>query len=153
MAGPRSRILPLLAACAAVGGCVDMFTQPPPDAPAAWSGTTTAGNPQFAECGPFLFELAQYQPPAYMWNSVSGRAWPINLPQGALAGWVASGTQWWLEGYVNDANFVEFETKMQQPVYFGVRPYSVWRGHIDGDQMALVESGSPCNREVVLARG
>ena len=36
--------------------------------------------------------------------------------------------QWWLEGYVTAANFVEFETKMQRPVYFGARPYAVWRG-------------------------
>ena len=142
----------MLAALAALGGCVDMFTQAPSDAPAAWSGTTTAGNAGFPECGPFLFELAQYQPPAYMWNSVSGRAWPVNVPQGALASWVASGTQWWLEGYVTSADFVQFESRRQQPIFFRARPYAVWRGTIADDHMTLVESGSPCNRQVVLAR-
>lgn len=153
MVGPRSRTVALLAAFAALGGCVDMFTQAPADAPAAWSGTTTAGNPEFPECGPFLFELAQYQPPGYMWNTVSGRASPTGTPAGTLSRWVASGTQWWLEGYVTSANFVEFETKMQRPVYFGARPYSVWRGSIEGDRLAMTESGSPCGREVVLVRG
>ena len=153
MAGRRSRTVALLAAFAALGGCVDMFTQAPPDAPAAWSGTTTAGNTAFPECGPFLFELAQYQPPGYMWDTVSGRASPTEAPSGAVARWVASGTQWWLEGYVTDANFVQFETKMQRPVYFGARPYSVWRGAIEGDHMTMTESGSPCSREVVLVRG
>ena len=62
-------------------------------------------------------------------------------------------SQWWLEGYVTEANFVEFETKLQQPIYFGARPYAVWRGTIDGRAHALVESGSPCDREVVLVRG
>ena len=153
MVGRRTRIIPMLALLATLGGCVDMFTQAPSDAPAAWSGTTTAGNAGFPECGPFLFELAQYQPPGYMWNTVSGKAWPTEAPSGSVAQWMASGTQWWLEGYVTDANFVEFETKMQRPVYFGARPYSVWRGHIEGDRMAMTESGSPCSREVVLVRG
>jgi hypothetical protein len=153
MVGPRSRTVALLAAFAALGGCVDMFTQAPSDAPATWSGTTTAGNTTFPECGPFLFELAQYQPPSFMWNTVSGRAWPTDAPAGTLSTWVASGTQWWLEGYVNEANFVEFETKMQRPVYFGARPYAVWRGIIAGDRMTMTESGSPCSREVVLVRG
>ena len=153
MVGRRTRIIPMLAALAALGGCVDMFTQAPSDAPAAWSGTTTAGNAGFPECGPFLFELAQYQPPGYMWNTVSGKAWPTEAPSGSVAQLTASGTQWWLEGYVTDANFVEFETKMQRPVYFGARPYSVWRGHIEGDRMAMTESGSPQSREVVLVRG
>src|SRR5262245_31044780 len=62
MARPMRRIAPLLAAVAALAGCVDMFTQAPADSPAAWSGTTTVGNPDFPECGSFLFELAQYQP-------------------------------------------------------------------------------------------
>ena len=153
MARPNRRIAPLLAAVAALAGCVDMFTQAPPDAPAAWSGTTTVGNSDFPECGPFLFELAQYLPPGHLWNTVSGRAWPTEVPQATLGRWVAGATQWWLEGYVTSANFVEFETKMQKPVYFGARPYSVWRGYIDGDRMQMLESGSPCNREVVLVRG
>ncbi|MGD9508815.1 MAG: hypothetical protein AB7I59_10175 [Geminicoccaceae bacterium] len=153
MAGRRSRTVALLAAFAALGGCVDMFTEAPSDAPATWSGTTTTGNPEYPECGPFLFELAQYQPPGFMWNTVSGRAWPTEAPSETVQSWVAAGTQWWLEGYVTDANFVEFETKMQRPVYFGARPYSVWRGSLDGDRMTMTESGSPCSREVVLVRG
>ena len=67
--------------------------------------------------------------------------------------WAGAYRQWWLEGYVTEAEFVQFETKLQQPIYFGARPYAVWRGSIDGDRMVLTESGSPCDREVVLLRG
>ena len=49
-------------------------------------------------------------------------------------------------------NFVEFETRMQRPVYFGARPYAVWRGTRVDDRIALIESGSPCNRALVLSR-
>jgi hypothetical protein len=155
MACARKRLLPLFGAAAALalGGCVDMFTSvPPPDA-VSWRGTTSAGNPEFAECGSFALELGQYQPPAFMWNTVSGRAWPTAVPETQLDKIAAMSRQWWLEGYVTPANFVEFETKLQQPIYFRARPYSVWRGTIAEDRMVLTESGSPCNREVVLVRG
>ncbi len=154
MACARTRLFPMLGACAllALGGCVDMFTTPPPDT-VPWRGTTTVGNTAYAECGSFAFELGQYQPYAFMWNTVSGRAWPTATPQSLQDEWTASYRQWWLEGYVTPANFVEFETKLQQPIYFRARPYSVWRGTIADDRMLLTESGSPCNREVVLVRG
>jgi hypothetical protein len=140
-------------AAMALGGCVDMFTGPPPSDAVAWKGTTTEGNPSYPECGSFALELGQYQPPTFMWNTVSGRAWPTAVPETQLGRWAAAYRQWWLEGYVTPANFVEFETKLQQPVYFRARPYSVWRGTITDDRMVLTESGSPCNREAVLVRG
>ena len=144
----------LLGATAALAltGCVDMFTQAPADAE-RWRGTTTAGNPALPECGSFLFEVGEYHPRSFLWQTVSGRAWPLESPESLPARWSESATQWWLEGYVNEAQFVQLETKMQRPVYFRARPYSVWRGTIAGDRMALTESGSPCNRTVVLARG
>ena len=154
MSRARLGLLPLLGSAAlALGGCVDMFTGPPPTDVVAWRGTTTPGNTDIAECGSFDLELGQYQPPSFMWNTVSGRAVRATAQETELAKWQASLQQWWLEGYVTPANFVEFETKLQQPVYFRARPYSVWRGTITDDRMVLVESGSPCNREVVLVRG
>jgi hypothetical protein len=153
---PRSReeLLPMLGLGAALvlGGCVDMFTGSPPDA-VAWSGTTTAGNTEFPGCGAFQFELGQYRPGTFMWDTVSGRAWPTQVPDTQTGRWAGAYRQWWLEGYVTEAEFVQFETKLQQPIYFGARPYAVWRGSIDGDRMVLTESGSPCDREVVLLRG
>ena len=148
----RTGLLVSLTATLALCGCVDMFTGPPAGA-TPWRGTTTAGNPAYPECGAFAFQLGQYAPPAYLWNTVSGRAWPAAVPASEVDKWRTGFTQWWLEGYVSEANFVEFETKMQQPVYFGARPYSVWRGTIADDRMVMTESGSPCNREVVLTRG
>ena len=154
MAWSREGLLPMLGigAALALGGCVDMFTSPPPADAVAWRGTTTAGNPAFPECGAFAFELGQYLPPTFMWDTVSGRAWPTTVPETRIGKWSRAYTQWWLEGYVTDANFVQLETKMQRPVYFGARPYAVWRGTIAEDRLVLTESGSPCNREVVLAR-
>ena len=75
-----------------------------------------------------------------------------HIPETQVGKWSRAYTQWWLEGYVTDANFVQLETKMQRPVYFGARPYAVWRGTIAEDRLVLTESGSPCNREVVLVR-
>jgi hypothetical protein len=135
-----------------LGGCVDMFTRAPSDA-VAWRGTTSVGNAEFRECGAFLFELGQYRPAAFMWDTVSGRAWPTAEPATLSGRWAAALRQWWLEGYVTGAGFVQFESRRQQPVFFGARPYSVWRGAIAGDRMVLTESGSPCGREVVLVRG
>ena len=147
-------MLPTLAigATLVLGGCVDVFTDRPPADAVAWRGTTSAGTTDAPECGAFLLELGQYQPPTFMWNTVSGRAWPTAVPATQVGKWTAAYQQWWLEGYVTPENFVEFETKLQQPVYFRARPYSVWRGQIVDDRMVLTESGSPCNREVVLVK-
>lgn len=155
MAWSRKGLLPMLGFGAALGlgGCVDMFIGPPPTDAIAWRGTTTAGDPAFAECGAFSFELGQFLPAAFLWDTVSGRAWPTAVPDTRLGKWAEAYRQWWLEGYVTDADFVQFETKLQQPVFFGARPYAVWRGTIADDRMVLTESGSPCNREVVLVRG
>ena len=90
MAWSREGLLPMLGlgATLALGGCVDMFTSPPPADAVAWRGTTTAGNPAFPECGPFAFELGQYLPPTFMWDTVSGRAWPTTRSetQGSASG-------------------------------------------------------------------
>ena len=61
MAWSREGLLPMLGlgAAMALGGCVDMFTSPPPADAVAWRVTTTAGNPAFPECGAFAFELGQ----------------------------------------------------------------------------------------------
>ena len=37
-------------------------------------------------------------------------------------------TTWWVQGYMTPANFIEFETRLQRPVFFNARPYAVWRG-------------------------
>jgi len=89
----------------------------------------------------------------YLSPVVSGRAWLATAPQTQVDKWAEDYSQWWLEGYVTSANFVEFESRRQQPIYFRAKPYAVWRGTIEDDRMTLVESGSPCNRQAVLARG
>lgn len=142
-----------LGAALTLGGCSDKFTAPPPADSVAWTGTSTVGNPALPECGSFAFELGQFQPATFMWDTVSGRAFPTAAPETRMGRLTGKVTQWWVEGYVTDANFVQLETKMQRPVFFGARPYAVWRGSIADDRLVLTESGSPCNREVVLARG
>ena len=128
---------------------------PPPADAVAWRGTTTAGNPAFPECGAFAFELGQYLPPTFMWDTVSGRAWPTASSGHARLGkWAEAYTQWWLEGYVTDGQLrpVRDQAAAARSI-FGARPYAVWRGTIAEDRMVLTESGSPCDREVVLVRG
>ena len=155
MARSREDLLPLLGlgAALALGGCVDMFTgRPPPDA-VAWRGTTTAGNTDFPECGAFQFELGQYRPERSCGTRSAAAPGPPRRRTRRPVEWAGAYRQWWLEGYVTEADFVQFETKLQQPIFFGARPYAVWRGTIDEDRMVLIESGSPCDREVVLVRG
>jgi hypothetical protein len=142
-----------LAGAVALGGCVDMFTSVPPADAVQWRGTTTAGDAALPECAAFDFELGQFHQNVFLWDTVSGRAWPEAVPETQLEKWAEAYTQWWLEGYVTSANFVQFESRRQRPVYFRSKPYAVWRGTIDRDQMVLTESGSPCDRQVVLARG
>jgi hypothetical protein len=141
------------AAALALGGCVDMFTSVPPADAVPWHGTTTAGNPAFPECAAFNFQLGQHDRPVFLSPVVSGRAWLAAAPLTQVDKWAEYYSQWWLEGYVTSANFVQFESRRQQPIYFRAKPYAVWRGTIEDDRMTLVESGSPCNRQAVLARG
>jgi hypothetical protein len=142
-----------MAGALALGGCVDMFTaEPPPDA-SRWHGVTSAGATDNPECGPFAFDLGLYQQPVYLYQTLSGRAYPTTVPTTTTAKLIDDASQWWLDGYMTADNFVEFESRLQRPVYLGARPYSLWRGGRAGDRMLLVESGSPCNREVVLTRG
>lgn len=137
----------------ALGGCVDMFTTDVPPGSARWQGTTTAGPAQLAECAPMRLDLAVHDHPFYVPALVDGRAYPTTRPERRWPRAVDAATSWWIEGYRNPDNFVQFETKRQRPVYFRAKPYAVWQGRIDGDRLALAESGSPCNREVVLTRG
>jgi hypothetical protein len=138
----------------AMGGCVDMFTgDPPATAPTArWRGVTTAGPPTIPECAPMRLNLAIYEHPLYFSALVNGRAYPQVTPVGPWPRTVESVTSWWAEGYMNPDSFVQFETRRQRPIYFRAKPYAVWQGWVTGDQLALVEAGSPCNREVVLSR-
>lgn len=155
MTRSRGSLLPLLGTvCAlAVGGCVDMFTSvPPPDAE-HWRGVTTAGVGGGPVCGPFALDVGLFADPIFMWQTIGGRAYRTATPDpdSRLA---ADGiTTWWLEGYMTTADFVQFESRLQQPIILGARPYSVWRGTRNDERMMLVESGSPCGREVVLTRG
>ncbi len=148
-------LLPLLGVVGALalGGCVDMFTSKQPANAEHWHGVTTAGVGGGPVCGPFALDLGLFADPLFMWQTVSGRAYPSvsSDPDSPLN---ADGiTTWWLEGYMTSANFVEFETRLQRPILPALRPYSVWRGTRNAERMMLVESGSPCDREVVLTRG
>lgn len=131
----------------ALGGCVDMFTPSQPPSTTRWSGVTTAGAADIPECRPFALDVALFAQPLYSFDTINGRA----FPQAPGIG-VASVTTWWVQGYMTPANFVEFETRMQRPAFFHARPYAVWRGTRVDDRIELTESGSPCNRALVLTR-
>ena len=105
-----------------------------------WHGTTTAGNPAFPECQAFNFQLGQYRSAGV---PVAGGQRPrlgrLRRRNATLGKWDETFSQWWLEGYVTSANFVQFESRRQQPIYFRAKPYAVWRGTIEDDRMTLVE--------------
>ena len=139
----------------ALGGCVDMFTSKQPADADAWRGTDDRGksgvpgvrsvrtSSSASISGPTL-HVADGQRPG-----LAVRVHRIPTVRSMADGI----TTWWLEGYVTSANFVEFETRLQQPILPDLRPYSVWRGTRNAERMTLVEFGSPCDREVVLTRG
>jgi hypothetical protein len=155
MARSRASWLPLtgIAFGLLLGGCVDMFTSvPPPDA-TRWRGTTTAGAADQPGCGPFALDLGLSTDPTFLWQVVDGRARPTTRSVRASDRVEGAFATWWLDGYMTPADFVQFESRLQQPVILGARPYAVWRGTRTDERMTLVESGSPCGREVVLTRG
>jgi hypothetical protein len=135
----------------ALGGCVDMFTEGPLVAAPRWTGTTTAGPATIAECAPMNVDVAIYEDPLYLNSLVDGRAYfaPEPATLGARAARAVS--TWWVDGYMNPDYFVQVETRRQRPVYFHSKPYAVWRGGLVEDgRIVLVESGSPCGRQLVL---
>jgi hypothetical protein len=149
----REHLIPMLGLTGllALTGCVDAFTTRPPEA-GVWSGTTTAGRTDLAECAPFGFLVDIHDNPVLFWPEVSGRAFPTVAPVGTRQQATNAVTTWWVDGYMMPSNFIQFESRMQAPLFFGARPYAVWRGTLDDDRIALVESGSPCGRELVLTR-
>jgi hypothetical protein len=137
----------------ALGGCVDMFTEGPIVAAPRWTGTTTAGPAEIAECAPMAVDVAIVQDPLYLFRQLDGRAHPTVRPTAHLPRATAAVTTWWAEGYANPDDFVQFETRRQRPIYFRAKPYAVWRGNIVEDKrIVLEESGSPCNRSLTLDR-
>jgi hypothetical protein len=154
--GERARLpqfLGMVAGFLALGGCVDMFTDNPPGGAARFRGVTSAGAAGFPECAPMALDIGVFPERWFVWEQVSGRAHPTARAEGAEARIVEAVSSWWLEGYANPAGFVQFDLRRQRPIYFGAKPYSVWRGSVDGERIVLEESGSPCGREVVLAKG
>lgn len=149
MARTSATLLPAMAVAAtmALSGCVDMFTPTQPPSTTKWSGVTSAGATDLPECRPFSLDVALFAQPLYSFDTINGRA----FPQGPTTS-LASATTWWVQGYMTPANFVEFETRMQRPAFFHARPYAVWRGTRVDDRIELTESGSPCNRALVLTR-
>jgi hypothetical protein len=150
---PRKHLIPTLglAGLLALTGCVDAFTTPLPEA-RTWSGTSTAGKTDLAECAPFGFLVDIRDNPVLFWPAVSGRAFPAATPAGVRQHATRTITSWWVEGYMTPSNFIQFESRMQAPLFFGARPYAVWRGTLADNRIALIESGSPCGRELVLTR-
>jgi hypothetical protein len=154
--GSRARLSRFLVGAAgvlALGGCVDMFTDNPPGGAARFRGVTTAGAPGFPECAPMALDVGVLAESWYLLEQVSGTGQPTPRPEGVEARIAEAVSTWWVEGYTTPAGFVQFDLRRQRPVYFGAKPYSVWRGGIEGARMVLEESGSPCGREVVLAKG
>jgi hypothetical protein len=165
-----------------LAGCVDMFTasgapeiarwqgttQPAPEVvgrvpvsdampgvtvATIWRGTSTAGKPGVAGCDPLAFDVTVHGDPLSVPAVVNGRAYPTTAPQDTRQRLEAAVTSWWVEGYQNVDSFMQFESKLQRPVFFRARPYSVWRGAQSGEHIVLSESGSPCGRDLVLTRG
>lgn len=136
-----------------IGGCADMVIGDPPPSAQRWRGTTTAGPAGIEGCGPLAVDVAVYDDPLYFQRLVDGGAEPTAEVAGFWPRATDALTAWWIHGYVNRANFVQFETARQRPIYFRAKPYAVWSGTLEGDRGTLAESGSPCNRELVLTRG
>ena len=114
---------------------------------------TTAGVGGGSVCGPFALDVDLFADPIFMWQTIDGRAYPAATPD-PDSRLVSDGiTTWWLEGYMTTANFVQFESRLQQPDH--PRRATLFRmaRHPSDERMMLVESGSPCGREVVLTRG
>jgi hypothetical protein len=151
----RRSLLPLLGmgGALALGGCVDMFTSVPSSDASHWRGVTTAGVAGKPECAPFAVDVGVEADPLFMWQVVGGRARPTADAVATFGQTDFALSQWWLEGFMTPANFVQLESRLQRPVILGARPYAVWRGTRDDERIVLVESGSPCGREVVLTRG
>jgi hypothetical protein len=149
---PRAWLWGLLGA-AALGGCADLFIGDPPPSAERWRGTTTAGPAVIDGCAPLAVDVAIYQDPFSLSRVVDGRAEPTTEVTGFLPRATDAVTTWWIQGDVSRTNVVQFESGRQRPVYFRAKPYALWRGVLEGDRATLVESGSPCNRELVLTRG
>lgn len=151
----------------ALPGCVDMFTastapeigrwrgetRPAPAGEAiVWQGISSPGDTRAGGCGPLAFDVAIHRDPISIPLPVSGRAAAADAPGGTAERLSRALTTWWVEGYQNPDGFVQIESKLQRPAFFRARPYSVWRGVAADDRIALIESGSPCGRELVLTR-
>lgn len=136
-----------------LGGCANMVIDDPPASAERWRGTTTAGPTGIAGCGPMAVDVAVYDDPLYFQRLVAGGAEPTAAIVGLVPRATDAVTAWWIQGYVNRDNFVEFETARDRPIYFRAKPYAVWRGTLDGNRGTLSESGSPCYRQLVLTRG
>lgn len=143
----------VLAGLLFLGGCVDMFTGRPLTEMPRWTGTTTAGPIDIPECAPMAVDVTIFEDPLYLPYLVDGRAFPQLDIEGLGARATSLVSTWWVEGYMNPDYFVQVETRRQRPIYFRSKPYSVWRGSlVEENRIVLIESGSPCNRELVLTR-
>lgn len=137
-----------------LGGCVDMFTADPSVATARWTGTSTAGAAEYAECAPMTLDVAIWDDPLFLPQQIGGRAslQPAE-PRTLRTRAAEAASTWWVEGYMNPDYVVQLETRRQRPVYFRSKPYAVWRGNLVQDgRIELVESGSPCGRQLVLTK-
>jgi hypothetical protein len=139
-----------LLSLALLGGCADMVIGNPPASAQRWRGVTTAGP--VVGCGPLAVDVAIYEDPLYLKRLVDGGAEPTTPVTGFLPRAADAVSSWWIQGYVNPDNFVQFETARERPIYFHAKPYAVWRGKVEGNRATLAESGSPCRRELVLTR-
>lgn len=155
MTGLRpKRVWPVgLAGLLLVAGCVDALTTRPPAGAERWTGTSSAGTTDAAECGAFAFDLALYPDPAGGPEQISGRAHPATQGATRLERLARGLSSWWVEGYAAANDVVSFELRRQGGWPDAPRSYAVFRGTRSGDRITLEESGSPCARELVLARG
>ena len=117
MARSRKSLQPMLGlgATLALAGCVDMFTGPPPADAVRLARHHDRGQSGLSRMRRLRVRARPVPPPTFLWDTISGRAWPTAVPDSQLGKWAEAYTQWWVEGYVTKAEFVQFETKMQQP--------------------------------------
>jgi hypothetical protein len=118
-----------------------------------WEGIATGGRSELPACAPFAFDVTVHKDPLSLPAPVEGRAYTLAGTGGLRQQVDGFTTTWWVEGYQNVDRFMQIESRMQRPVIFRARPHSVWRG-VEGEdgRIVLIESGSPCGRELVLTR-
>lgn len=127
-----------------LAGCVDMFAPRVPPAAGVWAGESSAVADK-PGCGAMAFDLAIFKSEIDDVQRISGRAQNAQTRDSYVV-------SLWVEGHLTPDDVAEFEVRQQQPLFFGARPYWLWRGTRQEDGTIVVREPVPfCGREVTLA--